>query len=117
MGFLIIIGFPSVHKLPSSTLIPPGGVGIIIKSEPIDDDFAGASIISNEETAAIVKEVKEEIPPRTPGRKRGRKPKSAAPTTPSTPVLRERSGAYGSVQTPLGRRSARVAARMSAKKE
>ena len=90
---------------------------VIVKNEPVEDDFGDASIVTNDETPENNKfdePTKENLHPRTPG-KRVKIKKVNTPSTPTTPTVDK--SAYGSVNTPLGRRSARVAAKMSAKKE
>jgi hypothetical protein len=58
-------------------------------------------------------EMKEERPPRTP--MRNGKIKRNIPRTPTTPITIGKN-TYGSVDTPQGRRSARVAAKSAQKR-
>ena len=93
----------------------------MVKSEPVEDDFGGASIVTNDgqddpmpsETSESKSPVKQSLPPRTPGKKVATKIRGM--TVPSTPPKIDPS-TYGSISTPIGRRSARVA-KMSAKKQ
>mmetsp|Transcript_18569 Transcript_18569/g.22744 ORF Transcript_18569/g.22744 Transcript_18569/m.22744 type:complete len:135 (-) Transcript_18569:107-511(-) len=100
LGFLMIIGFPSARKEQASKMS-------IVKSEPQEDELVGTK---------PTKSTQKSLPPRTPGRTtkgpgRPKTPKSMTPkkndqSTPSTPPIKD---SYGSVSTPGGRRSARVA--------
>jgi len=128
LGFFLIIGNPSV-KLPTYELNRPP---VVVKSEPIDDFGANGSVVSNEnehenDDAPPMPEVtttttttttmefstptKKELPPRTPGRRK----KGSANSTPTTPTMNVSKNTYGSITTPLGRRSARVAQRSAHK--
>lgn len=132
-GFFVIIGFPSAEVIQDE----PKGIAYLlkIKKEAIEEDFDNASVISNEGKEELheeqqevrrydvkvnkekKKEDKVHLPPTMTPRKTPRRRRYApgsSPLTPTSPVMVGEHD-YGSVVTPLGRRSARVA-KLSAKK-
>ena len=98
----------SAKPKPSANAYIPSAT--MVKTEPIEDDYTGTVDTSHEEE----EEEDKTLPPRTPGKREKIKIGEPATGSPKTPKINADS--YGSVATPIGRRSARVAARSSAKK-